>query len=77
MTSERRCAFVCDIPESQHATEEHPFFETGQVERLAAGIKAAVVLRIIAEATDRLYTATEVSELASAAVDEQVQRLGR
>ena len=44
-------------------------------ERLAAGIKAALVIRIIAGATDRTYTPTEVSEMVSEIVDEQVARM--
>ena len=44
-------------------------------ERLAAGIKAGVTLRLIAGDTNQTYTPTEVAELVSEVVDEQLARL--
>lgn len=42
---------------------------------LAAGIKAALVIRLIAGDTDAKYTPTEVSTLVSEVIDEQVARV--
>lgn len=45
------------------------------VERLAKGIKSAIVVRLIAGDTSQTYTANEVSVLVAAVVDEQYARL--
>jgi hypothetical protein len=42
---------------------------------LAEGVKAAVVLRLIAGSTDQTYTPTEVSTMVATVVDEQHERI--
>lgn len=45
--------------------------------RLTSGIKAAIVIRLIAGDTDQTYTPTEVSTMVAQVVDEQYERLAR
>lgn len=49
--------------------------EAELLERLASGIKAALVIRLIAGEVDQTYNPTEVSTMVSAVIDEQVARL--
>ena len=44
-------------------------------DRLVAGIKAAITVRLIAGETDQTYTPTEVAEMVYAVADEQRVRL--
>lgn len=45
-----------------------------EADRLGAGIKAAIILRLIAGDTGQTYTPTEVSVMVSSVVDEQLAR---
>ena len=54
------------------SSEWDGFTQDRYLERLAAGIKAAAVLRLIAGNTDQTYTPTEVSVLVTEIVDQQI-----